>query len=53
MSCDGLVKVITEFYILGECRTSLLSRSNRRHLNPNDQLFIYDERLKRMNRIKS
>ena len=50
--CDGLVRVVVEFYIFGECQYSVFPRSgfslwaNRRRLNPGEQLFIYEDKLK-------
>lgn len=52
--CAGLMKVLIEFYTLGECQYSLLSRSgyslwaNKRRLNPDEYLYIFDERNKTM-----
>ena len=52
--CDGLVKVIVEFYILGECHYSLLSRSgfslwaNRRRFKPTEHLYVYNDKLQRI-----
>ncbi|CAF2390054.1 unnamed protein product [Rotaria sp. Silwood2] len=49
--CAGLVKALTDFYVLGECQVILLSYSgfsawaNRRRSNPNDKLFMYYDRL--------
>ncbi|MCC7159978.1 MAG: hypothetical protein IT281_10640 [Ignavibacteria bacterium] len=46
---NGFVKVIADFYLLGECQTSILSRSgfsalaNRRRKVPNENLYFYDE----------
>ncbi|CAF3389202.1 unnamed protein product [Rotaria socialis] len=46
---NGFMKVITDFYLLGECQTSILSRSgfsvlaNRRRKIPNENLYFYDE----------
>jgi hypothetical protein len=48
--CDGLIKAIADFYVLGECETSVLSRSGfsgwatHRGENPKKQLHIYDEK---------
>ncbi|CAF1588481.1 unnamed protein product, partial [Didymodactylos carnosus] len=45
--CDGFSKVIIDFYLLGECHTSLLTSSgfsamaNRRRLKPYENLFMY------------
>ncbi|CAF3250971.1 unnamed protein product, partial [Rotaria sp. Silwood2] len=50
-NCAGLIKVLTDFYVLGECQATLLSYSgfsiwaNQRRTNPNDKLFMYDDRL--------
>lgn len=55
--CDGFIKVIADFYVLGECQTSLVSNSgfsswaNRRRENPNQELYIYNEKSQKM--IKS
>ena len=52
--CDGFVKVLADFYLLGECQTSLLSASgfsswaNRRREQPSANLYVYDERSKQM-----
>jgi hypothetical protein len=54
MLCDGFVKVLADFYVLGECQTSLLSNSgfsswaNRRRQQPNENLYVYDERSKQL-----
>lgn len=51
---DGFVKVLADFYLLGECQISLLSASgfsswaNRRREQPSANLYIYDERRKQM-----
>ena len=48
---DGFVKVIADFYLLGECHISLLSTSgfsawaNRRRTNPHEQLYVFNEKL--------
>ncbi len=52
--CDGFIKVISDFYMLGECQISLLSNSgfsswaNRRREKPNEGLYIYNEKSKEM-----
>ncbi|CAF1484095.1 unnamed protein product [Adineta steineri] len=52
--CDGFIKVLADFYLLGECQTSLLSNSgfssweNRRREKPNEELYIYNEKFKQM-----
>jgi len=52
--CDGFIKVLADFYVLGECQTSLLSNSgfsswaNRRRENPNEELYFYNEKLRQM-----
>lgn len=52
--CAGFLKVIVEFYLLGECRTSLISNSgfsafaNRRRVNPYDNLSLYRAAEKRV-----
>jgi hypothetical protein len=52
--CDGFSKVIADFYLLGECQTSLLSNSgfsswaNRRREQPNAELYFYNERSTQM-----
>jgi hypothetical protein len=52
--CDGFIKVMSDFYLLGECQTSLLSNSgfsswaNRRREKPNEELYIYNEKSKEM-----
>jgi len=52
--CDGFIKVLADFYVLGECQTSLLSNSgfsswaNRRRENPNQELYFYNEKLRQM-----
>ena len=46
---DGFVKVIADFYLLGECHMSLLSSSgfsawaNRRRKNPQEHLHLFNE----------
>ncbi|CAF3400756.1 unnamed protein product [Rotaria sp. Silwood2] len=55
--CDGFIKVIADFYLLGECKTSLLSNSgfsswaNRRRENPNEELYYYNEKLEEMRKV--
>ncbi|CAF1634371.1 unnamed protein product [Adineta steineri] len=50
--CDGFIKAIADFYVLGECQTSLLSRSgfsswaNHRRLKPNENLYYYFDKIK-------
>ncbi|CAF2725343.1 unnamed protein product [Rotaria sp. Silwood2] len=50
-NCAGLIKVLTDFYVLGECQATLLSYSgfsiwaSQRRMNPNGKIFIYDDRL--------
>jgi len=57
--CNGFIKVVTDFYILGECDISILCRSgfslwaNRRRLDRNSQLFLYRDDLNRIKKIKS
>ena len=57
--CAGLVKVLVEFYTLGECQYSLLSRSgfslwaNKRRVNPDEHLYVFDEKWKIMKTSKS
>jgi hypothetical protein len=52
--CDGFIKVISDFYMLGECQLSLLSNSgfsswaNRRREKPNEGLYIYNEKTNEM-----
>jgi hypothetical protein len=52
--CDGFIKVLADFYLLGECQTSLLSHSgfsswaNRRRNIPNQELYLYDEKANNM-----
>jgi hypothetical protein len=52
--CDGFIKAIADFYFLGECQTSLLSKSgfsswaNRRREKPNEELYFYNEKLEQM-----
>jgi hypothetical protein len=54
--CDGFIKVIADFYLLGECQTSLLSQSgfsawaNRRREKPYEQLYMYNEKSKEIRR---
>ncbi|CAF1058650.1 unnamed protein product [Adineta steineri] len=49
---DGFIKAIADFYVLGECQTSLLSISgfslwaNRRRLKPNENLYYYFDKTK-------
>jgi hypothetical protein len=56
--CDGFIKAIADFYLLGECRTSFLSNSgfslwaNRRREKPNEELYIYNENSGKMGKIK-
>ena len=51
MLADGFVKVIADFYLLGECHTSLLSTSgfsawaNRRRKTPQERLYFFNEKL--------
>ena len=46
--CEGFLKVATDFYMLGECHTNLLTNSrfsafaNRRRSNPYQNLFKYN-----------
>lgn len=50
--CEGFLKVILDFYILGECHTSILTGSgfsgfaNRRRLQPYQNLYKYDSKEK-------
>ena len=52
--CEGFVKVLADFYLLGECQSSLLSASgfsswaNRRREQPSANLYIYNEKSKQM-----
>jgi hypothetical protein len=52
--CDGFIKVLADFYMLGECQTSLLSASgfstwaNRRREKPHEELYIYNEKAKQL-----
>jgi len=52
--CDGFIKVISDFYLLGECQVSLLSNSgfsswaNRRREKPNEELYVYIENARQM-----
>jgi len=54
--CDGFVKVLADFYMLGECQTSLLSNSgfstwaNRRREKINEELYVYNEKSRQMRR---
>jgi hypothetical protein len=54
--CDGFVKVLADFYMLGECQISLLSHSgfstwaNRRREKPNEELYMYNGKLQQMRR---
>lgn len=54
--CDGYIKVLADFYMLGECQTSLLSRSgfsswaNKRRTNEHENLYIYNENTRAMHR---
>ncbi|CAF0896831.1 unnamed protein product [Rotaria sp. Silwood1] len=55
--CEGFIKVIADFYLLGECQTSLLSNSgfslwaNQRRENPNEELYLYNENLGQMRKV--
>ncbi|CAF1338308.1 unnamed protein product [Rotaria sordida] len=55
--CDGFVKVIADFYLLGECQTLLLSTSgfsswaNLRRENPNEELYHYNEKLGKIKKL--
>ena len=55
--CNGFEKVMADFYVLGECQTSLLSKSgfshwaNKRRKNGNEELYIYNEHVKQMRKI--
>ncbi|CAF2041852.1 unnamed protein product [Rotaria magnacalcarata] len=50
--CDGFIKAIADFYLLGECQTSILSNSgfsswaNRRRESPYQDLYSYNEKLR-------
>ena len=52
--CDGFIKVIADFYLLGECQTSILSPSgfsfwaNQRREKPNEELYIYNPVLEKI-----
>ena len=54
--CDGYIKVLADFYMLGECQTSLLSRSgfsswaNKRRTNEYENLYFYNENSRSMHR---
>lgn len=54
--CDGFIKVLSDFYLLGECQSSFLTHSgfsawaNRRREKPFNELFVYNEKLNEMRR---
>ena len=54
--CDGYVKVLADFYMLGECQTSLLTRSgfsywaNKRRKNEYDNFYTYNENTRQMHK---
>lgn len=47
--CDGFIKAIADFYLLGECDVSILSQSGfshwatRRKYNPNENVFVFND----------
>lgn len=50
--CEGFIKVIADFYLLGECQTLVVSSSgfsswaNRRRERPQEELYIFNEKLR-------
>lgn len=52
--CEGFLKVLADFYVLGECQISLVSKSGfsnwatRRRSAPNEHLYIYNENIQQI-----
>lgn len=55
--CDGFVKVLADFYLLGECQTSLISKSgfsmsaNRRRIHANENLYTFNEKVRQIRKV--
>ena len=47
--CEGFLKVLTEFVLLGECNVSILSKSgfslsaSRRNMKPDHEVYLHDD----------
>ena len=57
-ACEGFLKVLTEFLLLGECDVSILSRSgfsawaSRRRVKPDETVYLYNDTMQSIIRVK-